>query len=341
MAKITFSYPFLTGSQHGTDLITFFAPAKELLTCVSVNQKVEDEDGGYQRVASPARVAAIAKFVDSKVPMPLSILISFERRAVSLSDGVITINKSKKSGWVIDGQHRLIGANGAQTDLLLPVVAFIGLSLDEQIQQFVTVNKEAKGVPTSLYYSLLKKLPPRFTAAELAKERAADISLALKRDETSTFFNRIVSTTSPRNGQLSLVNFVRKIAPLIREDLGILGTYELEEQALIIGNYYAAVRNVFGTHFEKPDSVFFQTIGFGGLFNFFPTVFSATLAEKSGFTVSDITDMLGSIAHIDVEAWKKMGSGNQAEMNLSKDLQQEFRAFTQRVSRTKSTIKLV
>ncbi|MEK7919214.1 DGQHR domain-containing protein [Burkholderia contaminans] len=322
-----YTYDCLEAEQNGHKLHLFFAPAKEIYSFVSVNQKEEDADEGYQRAASPARTSAITRFVNSGNVIPLSILITLEKKAATFDKGEITIKAGKKSGWVIDGQHRLIGSMNANDDVLLPVVAFIGLSIDEQIQQFVTVNKEAKGVPTSLYYSLLKKLPPKLSPAELAKERAADIALALRADENSPFSARIVSTTAPKNGQLSLVNFVRKIAPIIREDTGLLGTYNLEDQVKIIDNFYVALRNVFPTDFASADPVFFQTIGFGGLFNFFPTLFSFTLGEKQSFAIADVTEVLGAISHVDVSQWKKSGTGNAAEISLGKDLVEEFRQY--------------
>jgi DGQHR domain-containing protein len=323
-----FSYDVLSATQGKHNLYTFFAPAKEIFSFVSVNQKEEDVDEGYQRAASPARTRAITKYVDDGNALPLSILITIERRAASINGKKLLIKASKKSGWVIDGQHRLVGAMQSKADVMLPVVAFIGLSVSDQIQQFVTVNKEAKGVPTSLYYSLLKKLPPKLTASETAKERSADIALGLRNDEESPFSSRIVSTTSPKNGQLSLVNFVRKVAPLVKEDSGILGSYSIEEQTKIIDNFYRAVRNVFGPAFDKPDSVFFQTVGFGGMFNFFPVLFSATLGQKSSFKVSDVTEMLGAIQHVDVGLWKKGGTGSAAELQIGRDLSEEFRQFS-------------
>ncbi|SEB03163.1 DGQHR domain-containing protein [Paraburkholderia sartisoli] len=321
------SYDCLEAEQNGHKLHLFFASAKEIYEFVSINQKEEDASEGYQRAASPARTTAISKFVDAGNVIPLSILITLEKKAATFDGKHIKVKVGKKSGWVIDGQHRLIGAMKAQKDVLLPVVAFIGLSLDEQIQQFVTVNKEAKGVPTSLYYSLLKKLPAKLSAAELAKERAADVALMLRSDENSPFAGRIVSTTSPKNGQLSLVNFVRKVAPLVREDTGLLGTYSLEDQVKIIDNFYLAVRNVFPKDFAGADPVFFQTIGFGGLFNFFPTLFSYTLGEKQSFTVADVTDVLSTIGHFDVSQWKKGGTGSAAELQVGKDLVEEFRQY--------------
>ncbi len=64
----------------------------------------------------------------------------------------------------------------------------MNLNIDEQINCFVTINREQKGVPSSLYYELLKHLPGSRSEAELAKERAADMATELKIDETSPFY---------------------------------------------------------------------------------------------------------------------------------------------------------
>lgn len=328
--KKSYTYDILRSRQGKFEIISFFAPAKELWSFVSINQKTEDEEDedGYQRFASAARVKAISRFVDAGNPIPLSILVTLEKRSISLESKKVTINASKKAGWVIDGQHRLLGAKEATGDILLPVVAFIGLSIDEQINQFVTINKEAKGVPTSLYYSLLKKLPPRLSAVETAKERAADVAMILRNDEESPFASKIVITTSPKSGQLSLVNFVRKVSPLVKEDNGLLSNYSPDEQAKIIDNYYLAIRNVFAKSFDRSDSVFFQTAGFGAMLNFFQFVWPICLSEKNSFAVSDVTEILQTLSHIDVEKWRTYGSGNAVETSIHKDLVAEYRSLT-------------
>ena len=58
---------------------------------------------------------------------------------------------------MIDGQHRLAGAHEAValgTDLVLPVIGFLDLSIEKQVELFITINKEARGVPASLYIDL-------------------------------------------------------------------------------------------------------------------------------------------------------------------------------------------
>jgi DGQHR domain-containing protein len=216
---------------------------------------------------------------------------------------------------------RLAGAAEAAkqgVDVELPVVAFTGLTPKAQIEQFVTINREAKNVPTSLYLDLLHSLPDK-NPADAAKERAADIATELRRDADSPFFERIAVTQSPKAGQISLVNFVRKITPHITRDKGILGTYTELEQCKVISNYYKGLAQVYSRDFAARDSIFFKTVGFGALWNAFQFVFSLTLKNCSGFTVKDVVSVLKQVETFDFSGWVQYGSGNQAETNAGDD----------------------
>lgn len=101
-----------------------------------------------------------------------------------------------------------------------------------------------------------------------------------------------------------------------------------------------AANNVFGKTFSAPDSVFFQTVGFGGMFNFFSTFFTKTLKEKQSFVVADATNILSVLSHTDVLQWKKMGTGSAAEIAVGKDLTEDFRQLSLDPKGTKTTIKL-
>jgi DGQHR domain-containing protein len=230
------------------------------------------------------------------------------------------------SGWVIDGQHRLAGATNSDVDIELAVVAFLDLDLDRQIFQFVTINKTAKGVPTSLYYDLLRHLPPSKTPAEKAREKSADIAQQLTRDEESPLFNRI-TVSSPRPGQsLSLNNFVRKVAPLIQDDpaRSPISTFNVTEQTKIIDNYFRGLREYDPQLFRYSPTVVFRTLGFGALLNALSTIFSLTLTHHKGFRVEDVASVFSRI-DFDFTAWEGAGSGNAAELQAGKDLEESAR----------------
>ena len=325
-ANLALRFPAIAITQTTTTLYVFKAEASVLFRTLSINRRIEDKDEGYQRALSVGRVRAITRYIANKNPIPGAIVVSFDRASYVKTKSELVVPSGTDVGWIIDGQHRLAGAEQAArdgVDIELPVVAFVGLEVAEQIQQFITINRESKNVPTSLYLDLLKYVPGK-KPSEISKERTADIATLLRRDEDSPFFERIVVTTRPKSGQLSLTNFVRKISPHILPDKGILGPYLEREQMAVISNYYEALRQVFPTEYRKKDSVFFKTVGFGGVWNVFPTVFAMSLKDKGGFRVQDVVAVLRRIEDFDFSGWRQYGTGNQAEINAGDDLKAEL-----------------
>ena len=143
-----------------TYYISFRHQLRFYLISLEINERDSDKDEGYQRTLSTSRVRSISDFVDRKRTIAPAIIVSLKKDAKFDKDaGELLIPKQANSGWVIDGQHRLAGAAKASEDIELGVVAFLDLDIESQIFQFVTINRTAKGVPTSLYYDLLKYLP--------------------------------------------------------------------------------------------------------------------------------------------------------------------------------------
>ena len=315
--KTSLKFDCVFFKQGKYELTVFIASSKILWNILKINRREENKDEGYQRALSPSRVKNISSFIDQGNPIPNSLLVNFDAAKFSNNKKEIIIPNQPNAGWIIDGQHRFAGAHEAKKEILFVVIAFIGLEEEEQIQQFVTINKEAKGVPSSLYIDLLPHLKNK-KPNDLAKERAADIATDLKKDESSPFYSKIVVTTAPQKGEISLTNFVRKVTPLILQGKGILSEYTEKEQKGILSNYYTALKNVFSKEFKKIDSVFFQTIGFGALLNALPTIFSLSLKHHQGFTVKDVTEVFKKADYFDFAQWKKIGTGTAAE-NQAKD----------------------
>ena len=307
----TFSFDCIPFNQGGRKLCVFACEARTLWGVTQVNQREEDGEDGYQRVVSDQRADKIAEFIDSGNYIPTSVLISFSHATLSADKKRITIQNRKDAGWVIDGQHRLVGASRADTNIVLPVVAFTDLEIEGQINCFVTINKEARGVSSSLYLELLKNLPGTRSANDDAKTRAVDLAHLLKADEESPFYGRIVSTTSPKNGELSLTNFVRKVHPLLKSNGGSLAPFNDEKRCKILNAYYRALQQVFADEFKSmAQCIFFKTIGFGVMMGVFPTVLQLTTHTSGGFRVAYVVKTLKTIDDYDFGEWRKMtGSG--------------------------------
>jgi DGQHR domain-containing protein len=315
-------YPCIRFNQRNYRCVLFSVSAKELFDLVKINRREEDKRKGYQRALQPERATQIARFIDSGQPIPTNIVVAFDHARLSNNGREIQIEESGDAGWVIDGQHRLAGAYEAATDINLAVTGFLGLTEEQQIEQFVIINKEAKRVPTSLYYDLLPDLKSiTKSEADIAKERAVDLANEMKVDEASVFFNRIASLRSPARGQLSLTNFVRKVAPLVHRTNGVFRTLPARVQRGILENYFTALANVFPREYEASDSIFFRTIGFGALINALPRIYDITVARTNvSFKAADAIETLQLVEDYDFARWRTMGTGNAAELAAGTEL---------------------
>jgi DGQHR domain-containing protein len=330
--------------QQGKHSLALFpCHGKVIWSVVKINQRDTDKDEGYQRVLSPARAKVIAGFIDRGNLLPTTVLVSFDTAEIVHRGGhtYLKVPNVENAGWVIDGQHRLAGAHQSQNDLRLPVVAFVKLPLEEQIACFVTINKEQKGVPSSLYLDLLKNLPEKRSAADIANERAVDLADLLKRDEESPFFKRIVLNVTPHVGQISLTNFTRKFQPLVKPPNGTLYIYRDDDRAGIVNNYYRGLSRVFPKDYDRPDPIFFKTVGFGAMINCLPLVLSLAITNFKGFRVADVVSVFKNIDFFDFESWRKIGTGNDAENVAAGDLRAELeKAFAIGTESAGSAIKL-
>lgn len=316
----TLSFDCVTVTQGSERLALFQANMNELWDLVEINRRDPSQDKGYQRVLSQKRVDQLAAFIRSGHVIPTAIVVSFDEGSISPDGHQLTVPKRKGVGWIIDGQHRFAGAHESGTPFNLAVVAFINLSEDKQIEQFVTINREAKGVPSSLYLDLLKRLPTTKTVQESAKERAADIAMTLARDESSPFFGRITVINAPGRGELSLTNFVRKLAPFVNAKTGVLSAFTQPEQTKIIRNYFEALRQTFPSLLGESGGLFLQTIGFGAVMNALPKLFSLTLSQQRNFQVSDVAEILRRVDESVFRGWAAQGTGNAAEMGAAREL---------------------
>jgi DGQHR domain-containing protein len=324
--------PALPITQGNQTFYLFAMKASQLWDFVQINRRSEDKIEGYQRALSPSRVRNITRYIAANGLIPGSIIVSFDQGHFSASGNLILPLK-KNIGWVIDGQHRLAGAyeaNAKGIDPDLPVVAFLNVTLAKQIALFVTINKEARSVPASLYIDLLKHLPHKKTEKELTDERIADITRNLDSDELSPFHQRIAFTKQAGKGEISLVNFARILRPHLSRQTGVLGLYTEIEQEGAINNFYRALDVAFPSLFKKDPPVFFKTVGFGAVWRAFPLAFNLANTKFKSVSVASFAKVFLAIKGFNFEAWDQLGTGTAAEVQAGDDLVAELQeAFTE------------
>jgi DGQHR domain-containing protein len=317
MASTYIKIPAIEVVQNGHKFYLCSLTAKQLSSAARVNLRDPEEDKGYQRLFVDSHIDKIKKFLESGKSIPVSVLVTFKR--ATYSNGRLRIKKDPKNGWIIDGQHRLLAARQLSSDIPLPIIAFIDLPVSGQIEHFVTINREARGVPSSLYLDLLKSLPKEKTPSDRAKERTTDIARELAKDEESPFYGKIVVLTSPKKGELSLTNFVRKVEPIIRKG-GALAKFKADTQIKVINNYFSGIEDAFPDEADQNPPVYFQTIGFGAFMNFFPAFFGEVYPKKNVFTREVVRQKLVELGKPDFDGWRKMGTGTQAENSAAEQL---------------------
>lgn len=310
-------------NQGTENFFLFKMKASELFAISKINQRIEGKEEGYQRVLSPGRVKSVARYIKAGGLIPGAIVVSFSELQEDAVSGEVVLPGDDTFGWVIDGQHRLAGAYEASkdgTDIELPVIGFVALSDERQIELFVTINREAKNVPSSLYLDLLNVLPKKKSEKEEIEQRITDIARTLNSDESSVFFQRIIFTRTARAGEISLTNFARVTRPLFLKNGGTLSPYTLTEQTGVINNYFRALVNSFPKHSKGDTSIFFKTVGFGAVWRVFPFVFNNALANHKASNVSAFTKIFAEISGFNFDNWTQYGTGTSAETQAGEDL---------------------
>ncbi len=310
-APTFYTYSVVKLVQGGLTMYAFVAPSDVLRKVCTVSRREEDHDKGYQRHLKEARLRQVARYVDEmKGVIPNNIILDFFDDAVKVDEakGIISFPSTKKCAWVIDGQHRLFGFEYSRIQYPLLVVAFLKLELRQEVGMFVTINTEQKRLPTSLALDLLGITKTEEDINTLCRELVAK----LNEEEDSPWYG-LVNMTGEGSGLIALVNYVRKVKPLVSH-MGALHNYTFNQQYACLANYWSGIKAVYADQWGK--SLLTKTVGFGALMNLFPTVFTKTLARSKGeFTAAAVISTFSLIRNVKFDS-ETMGSGtgNKAEM---------------------------
>jgi len=301
--------------QNNRIFFAFSLSMDEIVRIAYVSRRSEDRGAGYQRILDPKRAESIKRYVEAGGVLPSSILLNFDSEDYLRYDdaaGTVTFSASAPIAWIIDGQHRVYGADlliksqalfATPEDFQFLVCAFAGLELVEQARLFIDINSYQQGVDKSLLYDLLEY----FSEDDDTKEafytsRASDIARSLTRDPESPFYGRISLTSDRVLGQISLGTFVDALIPHLRPGGIISHTNEykfaLEDQRGVIRNYFNAVRQTLPHLWFDDKSIVTKTTGFNALMLVLPTIFTKTIEKYSDFKIEHIVQVIKPVQGI-------------------------------------------
>lgn len=204
--------PAIEGKMGGHTYYSFSIEPEKLLKIAYVlhrNEANSDMMPTYQRVVKKSRLKQIQRFVNDGGFFPNSLIISvdtngkklkFDKASLQTDSsisriGILHLPQLYRSAYIIDGQHRLYGyadSNYAGTNSI-PVVAFINLPQDKQVELFMEINENQKSVSKNLQNTLNADL--LWTSDDWNKRRKAlrlNIAQKLGELQSSPLYGRIV-----------------------------------------------------------------------------------------------------------------------------------------------------
>jgi DNA sulfur modification protein DndB len=171
----------------------------------------------YQRMIKKSRLKSVQEFVESGGFFPNSIIINinsyrqlrFEKANTQVENtvskiGLLYLPKTYRSSFIIDGQHRLYGYANSDYKKTnsIPVVAFVNLDRNQQINLFMQINENQKAVPKNLRNTLNADLLwDSENLQDSIKALKLQIAQDLGEDLDSPLFDRIIvgeNTKTPK-----------------------------------------------------------------------------------------------------------------------------------------------
>lgn len=287
--------------------------AKDIFSISKVSRVEEDNEVGFQRTLSDKRVSDIAEYLDNGNIIPGSIILSAQGDfSMSFDDTTqeLTLTPNDSYLFVIDGQHRLAGANKADSEILLPVCIFSNLELPEEVQYFLDINSNQKGVPKTLRIELLKFLSEPDSKDEILIRLFKDLG----EDVSSALFGKI-STTKYIPGKITHVPFKASVEPLIENNT--LKKFNYKDKKSLLINYINAVSNILilieGDNKRLTSSAFFQAV-----FKVFESVCEYSLSYYKNYKQDSFEEILIGIKNINFE--KFSGSNEQTISQLEEEI---------------------
>ncbi len=287
----------IENSVRGEQVDTFVGTLKlgELVDRYQIPKRVHARDEGYQREPIKRRVKKLSLLLRKRmVDLPTAILLSVRGRKLyprldSSGRYILALPANGTTPfYVVDGQHRLealknamdVDPDGGWSDFMVPAVIFFGADKGVEMDQFHTVNSNAKNIKTDLALDLLKARAQKDDAFRKYldgegvgwKVDAQDLTERVAKREM--WKGRIRFSNEPKGSTLINSNsFVTSLRRAIEQEN--FATYLPEERADIIDSFWQGIGRALPECFKTPDEYNIQkTVGVYVLHYLLPTALS-------------------------------------------------------------------
>lgn len=239
----------------------------------------DQDKHGYQRPADEKRFLKIATDIKNHGATQIVIsergrwnkLLSAPNQSVEMdAENFLTLlgaeaGSDEAVASVIDGQHRLGGANllvsRDEGDPVIPFLLYTGLKWDKEVDRFNTINTTAKNLPKALVeVNRMAIHDDGATTREGLKQQVRQVVKSLAQDEDSVWFEQ-VNMTGGRN-QDRWVTFEGLRRSTEGMFTGKLSTLTMERKTELAKAYWKAVAETWHHAWDnEPQSYFDEEAG--------------------------------------------------------------------------------
>ena len=184
------------------------------------------------------------------------------------------------------------------------------LSRQDEVQLFIDINTNQKGVPTALLLDI-KQLAGTETTVEEKLRRLFDLVAS---DRTSPLHGRF-SPAAKVSGDISRVTFNTALKRPV--EAGVLASMSVEDQARLVVNYLIAADRVMVSSGAKHNDLTKATI-LQAFFEVFNEVSDQTLLRAESLKPDALTETLAPLNEVDFDAY--LGSNRPSKAKLVADM---------------------
>ncbi|BAL73762.1 DGQHR domain-containing protein DpdB [Bradyrhizobium cosmicum] len=210
-----------------------------------VSRDASDSLKGFQRKEIQNHVKGIVQYLDrgdilfpNAIILALSPEVSFKQSRGPTPDGISDLaqigtlsipirEEGRRAAWIVDGQQRSLALSRTKnTQILVPVVAFISGDIDVQREQFILVNK-ARPLPVRLINELLPEIGVQLPRELSIRKIPSELCTLLNRDQSSPFFG-LIRRMSQENSEKAVIidtALIKVMTSSINNPLGALAPY--------------------------------------------------------------------------------------------------------------------
>lgn len=272
-----------TRQGSGVNVFSFFIKGSEIARVAEISRISRDDDDslkGFQRKEIQNHVKGIIEYLDrgdvlfpNAIILALSPEVSFKQSRGPTPEGVAEVaqigtlsipirEEGHRVAWIVDGQQRSLAlSRTTNSDIAVPVVAFISGDIETQREQFILVNK-ARPLPVRLINELLPEIGVQLPRDLSMRRIPSELCNLLNRDPKSPFFELIrrMSQEDLKSAVIIDTALIKVMRNSINNPLGALALYKDtgDGQSDIDGMYrtmfafWRAVKDEFPEAWGKP-----------------------------------------------------------------------------------------